>query len=316
MQNTCSNFIKDQPETDREEHHNLCDFSRQTLFFFLDIWQSQSKVIIKQTVKIKSLSWLFEKRGSNQHGDRMSPLVPDWAYPRRSTSQCSEHGHGPVVQPIPLHKWNVLSMRGQSLTSCCAWCGAETHPTPEGGKNSGRQICHTCRWQCEAGIRRPSPALHSHGDQKKVNRQRGSPRNFHELLQAMLPCFSSSVWFSKCVSSSPRGPFALLHHQSWMHEEWEMGKQQFRHLGCWEEDAVTAAMAKGEAFGPPAVSPRHNTAAAQGRKEQAQSAGVALYMGVKHSLVIHWTNCTSPSPPSCFLTASVTTNVTYSTRVH
>lgn len=72
-----------------------------------------------------------------------------------------------------------------------------------------------------------------------------------------------------------------------MHEEWEMGKQQFRHLGCWEEDAVTAAMAKGEALGPPAVSPRHNTAAAQSRKEQAQSAGVALYMGVKHSLVIH-----------------------------
>lgn len=208
-------------------------------------------------------------------------------------------------------------MRGQSLTSCCARRGAETHPTREAGKNSGRQICPTCGWQCEAGIRRPSPALHSHGDQKKANRQRGSPQNFHELLQAMLLCFSSLVWFSKCLSPSPCRPFALLHHQSWMQEEErQTGEQLFRHLGCWEEDAVTAAMAKGAAFRPPAAPPSHNTAAAQGGKEQAQSAEVALSMGVKHSVVIHLTNGTSAGPLSCFLTASITTNVTYRTGVH
>lgn len=54
--------------------------------------------------------------------------------------------------------------------------------------------------KCDAGISLSSPTLHLQQEQKKVNRQRGSPQHFHELLQATLPYFPSWMYFSECLS--------------------------------------------------------------------------------------------------------------------
>lgn len=181
----------------------------------------------------------------------------------------------PLAHPCPPHAWNVLGTWRQSLPLCHAWlCG---HPTLCWG--SAVWTCPTCWWQkvwCRDKPTQPHPALTAWPKEgKQAGRQPTAfPRAAasHVTLLFFLAVF---LWVS-----------------------FQMGKQLFSHLGCWEEDASPGCSWPGGA----------------GTKcRGCTKCWNGLYMGVKHRAVIHLTGCTSTSPLVCFLTASITWNVSCDT---
>lgn len=134
--------------------------------------------------------------------------------------------------------------------------------------------------KCDVGISLPSPTLLLQRDQKKVNRQGGSPQ--------LLP--------PRAAASHVTLLFFLA---AFLGVSFQMGKQLFSHLGCWEEDASPGCSWPGGA----GTKCRGCTECRNG-----------LHMGVKHRAVIYLTGCTSTSPLFYFLTASMTWNVSCDTR--
>lgn len=88
------------------------------------------------------------------------------------------------------------------LTLALTVCWSTSHPSRREEQQKG-DLPHTC-WQQSVRCRdKPTqlhPALHTVTQRKQTGR--GIPQNFQELLQAMLPYFSSWLLFSECFSES------------------------------------------------------------------------------------------------------------------